>query len=222
MTYTEQHLAETARIIERLDHAAIDHLREVAAADSLTIEAAQADLRDYPIGEAFDSIVSIGLLMFFDCPTALRTLAELQAHVRPGGTAIVNVLVEGTTYFDMFDAAGHCLFARDELLRRFAGWTILMSENVDYPAPGGESSRSRPSSVAIPALRRRRRHSQIPALVAAPGAAQRTCSVRMACDRLDRVYPQRVSMRSYTMRSRSVMCPSVVMRQPAMRHSRSR
>ena len=118
--------------------AAIDHLREVAAAESLVIDAAQADLRDYPIGEAFDTVVSIGLLMFFDCPTALRALAELQAHVKPGGTAIVNVLVEGTTYLDMFDAAGHCLFARDALLRRFAGWTILASEFVDYPAPGGQ------------------------------------------------------------------------------------
>ena len=117
--------------------AAIARLREVAAAESLAIAAAQADLRDYPIGENFDTVVSIGLLMFFDCPTALRALAELQAHVKPGGTGIVNVLVEGTTYLDMFDAGGHCLLHREELERRFARWTILASEFSDYPAPGG-------------------------------------------------------------------------------------
>lgn len=114
---------------------AIEHVRQVAAGEGLDIDAAQADLRNHPIGEDFDSVVSIGLLMFFDCPTAFASLAELQAHVKPGGTAIVNVLVQGTTYLDMFDDAGHCLFARDELPRRFAGWTILASEFADYPAP---------------------------------------------------------------------------------------
>ncbi|MFZ2651752.1 MAG: class I SAM-dependent methyltransferase [Burkholderiaceae bacterium] len=117
--------------------AAIEHLRRVAAAEGLGVEAAQADLRNYVIGEDFDSIVSIGLLMFFDCPAAFRSLGEIQAHVKPGGTAVVNVLVQGTTYLDMFDAHSHCLFDRDEMLRRFARWTILASEFSDYPAPGG-------------------------------------------------------------------------------------
>jgi tellurite methyltransferase len=117
--------------------AAIGHLRAVAAGESLDIDAAQVDLRRYAIDEDFDTIVSIGLLMFFDCATALASLAEIQSHVKPGGTAIVNVLVEGTTYLDMFDPAGHCLFARDELLRHFEGWTLLASEFADYPAPGG-------------------------------------------------------------------------------------
>jgi tellurite methyltransferase len=117
--------------------AAVGHLRAVAATEGLDIGAAQADLRRYAIDEDFDTIVSIGLLMFFDCATALASLAAIQAHVKPGGTAIVNVLVEGTTYLDMFDPAGHCLFARDELARRFAGWKLLASEIADYPAPGG-------------------------------------------------------------------------------------
>ncbi len=117
--------------------AAIEHLRAVAATENLDIDAAQVDLRRYVIDEDFDTIVSIGLLMFFDCPTAVASLAEVQAHVKPGGTAIINVLVEGTTFLDMFDPAGHCLFARDELPRRFAGWMILASEFADYPAPGG-------------------------------------------------------------------------------------
>ncbi len=115
---------------------AIEHLRQVAAQERLDIDAVQADLRDHAIAGEFDGIVSIGLLMFFDCATAFRVLGELQAYVKPGGTALVNVLVEGTTYLDMFDAAGYCLFARDELPRRFAGWTILASEFADYPAPG--------------------------------------------------------------------------------------
>ena len=116
--------------------AAIEHLRQVAAAEGLGLDAAQVDLRNHAIDADFDCVVSIGLLMFFDCPTALRALAQLQAHVKPGGTAIVNLLVEGTTYLDMFDPASHCLFERDELARRFEGWTILASEFADYPAPG--------------------------------------------------------------------------------------
>ena len=77
--------------------AAIDHIRSTAAANKLSITAATADLRRYELEEDFDTIVSIGLLMFFDCPTAFRQLAQLQQHVRPGSVAVVNVPVEGTS-----------------------------------------------------------------------------------------------------------------------------
>jgi tellurite methyltransferase len=113
---------------------AIEHLRRVAQTESLPISAAQADLRTYLVREDFDTVVSIGLLMFFDCPTAFSQLQNLQAHVRPGGVAVINVLVEGTTFLDMFDSTGHCLFGREELHKRFAGWEILRSEYQNFPA----------------------------------------------------------------------------------------
>jgi len=116
-------------------HAAIEHIRHVAANDGLPIEAAEVDLRNYELTEDFDTVVSIGLLMFFDCPTAFHQLAQLQSRVRPGGTAVINVLVEGTTYLDMFDVHGHCLFTRDEMLGRFAGWNVLSYEYRDFAAP---------------------------------------------------------------------------------------
>lgn len=115
---------------------AIGHLREQALAQSLAIRAEEADLRTYEIVQDYDAVVSIGLLMFFDCPTAFAQLESLQARVRPGGVAVINVLVEGTTYTDMFDPAGHCLFAPDELRRRFAGWEVLVCEQREFPAPG--------------------------------------------------------------------------------------
>lgn len=117
------------------NHTAIEHLRQLARAQALSIDAEEVDLRSYALREDFDAIVCIGLLMFFDCPTALAQLAGIQAHVRPGGVAAVNVLVEGTTYGDMFDSSSHCLFARDELDRRFSGWQMLRSERQDFPAP---------------------------------------------------------------------------------------
>lgn len=116
-------------------HTAIEHLRQVAQAESLSIEAVEADLRTYELHEDFDTVVSIGLLMFFDCPTAFAQLRNMQAHVRPGGVAVVNVLVAGTTYLDMFDPSSHCLFSREEMHMRFAGWEILRSEYQDFPAP---------------------------------------------------------------------------------------
>lgn len=115
--------------------AAIEHIRARAAGEGAAVSAARADLRDHPIAGEYDAIVCIGLLMFFDCPTALRVLADLQGHVRPGGLAVVNVLVEGTTFMDMFDPAGYCLFSPAELESRFAGWTIEMSEQSEFPAP---------------------------------------------------------------------------------------
>lgn len=115
--------------------AAIGHLRQRAAAESLPIEAVEADLRTHEIDEDVDCAVTIGLLMFFDCPTARRVLSMLQARVRPGGIAVVNVLVEGTTWLDMFDAGKCCLFARGEMAERFAGWEILHSEFRDFDMP---------------------------------------------------------------------------------------
>lgn len=115
-------------------HTAIEHLRRVAQAESLTVEAAEADLRTYEVRDDYDAVACIGLLMFFDCPTAFAQLQQLQSHVRPGGVAVVNVLVQGTTYLGMFDPSSHCLFARDEMHKRFAGWEIVVAEFQDFPA----------------------------------------------------------------------------------------
>jgi len=118
---------------------AIAHVRGVAARDALAIHAAEADLRSYELTDDFDSVVSIGLLMFFDCATAIRQLENLKSRVRPGGTAIINVLLEGTTYLEMFDLQSHCLFARDELKRRFDGWQVASYEFRDFDAPGNRT-----------------------------------------------------------------------------------
>ena len=97
-----------------------------------------AHLRAHRPEGTFDAVVAIGLLMFFDCATALRQLGVLQSHLRPGGVAVVNVLVEGTTYLDMFEPGEYCLFARDELARRFAGWEIVHDGFAEFAAPNGQ------------------------------------------------------------------------------------
>jgi tellurite methyltransferase len=116
--------------------AAIEYLRQRAAAAKLPIEAIEADLRDYRIDGDFDCVVSIGLLMFFDCATSLRTVSMLQERVRPGGIAVINTLIEGTSYFDIFQPGSYCLLARDELRQHFFGWDILHLEYRDFEAPG--------------------------------------------------------------------------------------
>ena len=116
--------------------AAIGFLCQRAAAAKLPIEAIEADLRDYRIDGDFDCVVSIGVLMFFDCATSLRTVSMLQERVRPGGIAVINTLIEGTTYFDIFQPGSYCLLARDELRQCFSGWEILHLDYRDFEAPG--------------------------------------------------------------------------------------
>jgi tellurite methyltransferase len=118
--------------------AAVAHLQGVAARRSLPIEATRADLAAYAIQGEFDTVVSIGLLMFLDCPAAYAQLGRLRACLRPGGHAIVNVLVQGTTWTDVLDPASHCLLAPGELARQFDGWTILHAEASAFPAAGGK------------------------------------------------------------------------------------
>ena len=117
--------------------AAIDHLRAAARAEGLPVEAAVADLRSYTLAEDFDAVACIGLLMFFDCARADAQLAQLQARVRPGGVAVVNVLVQGTTFLDMFAGQAPCLYVPDELRRRFAGWELLLDERQEFTVPDG-------------------------------------------------------------------------------------
>ena len=121
--------------------AAIEHIRARSAAEGAQVSASFADLRNYRIRGDYDCIVSIGLLMFFDYQTAFKVLSQLQAHVRPGGVAAINVLVEGTTYLDMFDPASYCLFAPGEVESRFAGWKIEVSELSEFEAPRGTVKR---------------------------------------------------------------------------------
>lgn len=117
--------------------AAIEHLQARAAAEALPVQAVLQDLASHHVEGEFDTVVCIGLLMFFDCDTAWRKLRELQDHLRPGGVAVVNVLVEGTTYLAMFDPQAHCLPTAATLLERFAGWEILAADHEDFPAPDG-------------------------------------------------------------------------------------
>lgn len=116
--------------------AAVEHMQRRAALEGLTVVATQADLSGYPINGSYDTVVSIGLLMFFDGPTAWTVLADLQRSVRPGGCLVLNLLVEGTTYMDMFDPLHHCLFTPAALQQRFDGWRIHSCELSDFDAPG--------------------------------------------------------------------------------------
>lgn len=114
---------------------AIESLSERAAARALPIDAQLADAVAYQPPQRFDTIVSIGLLMFLDCATAEALLLRLQAAVRPGGALLVNVLVRGTTFMDMFDADGYCLFEPERLSALFAGWEIVRCDDARFPAP---------------------------------------------------------------------------------------
>jgi len=115
--------------------AAIRHVKARASAEAVTVSASLTDLRNYPLSEKYDCIVCIGLLMFFDCPMASKVLSQLQAHVRPGGLAVINVLVQGTTYMDMFDPSSHCLFTPSEVQQRFVHWNMERFEINEFDAP---------------------------------------------------------------------------------------
>jgi tellurite methyltransferase len=115
---------------------AVERIRATAAQEKLAVEASGADLSTHSIERSYDTIVAIGLLMFFRRERALALLADIQANVAAGGCAIVNVLIEGTTYLGMFDPDNYYLFGRDELEQCFAGWKILVSRHDSFPAPG--------------------------------------------------------------------------------------
>jgi len=115
---------------------AIERIRKAAQSQRLAVEAVEANLADFQIGRDYDTIVAIGLLMFFPQARALAFLEDIQARIRPGGRAVVNGLIEGTTYMDMFTPGEYYLFRREELADRFAGWAMELMRYDNFPAPG--------------------------------------------------------------------------------------
>jgi hypothetical protein len=52
---------------------------------------------------------------------------ERQVHLVPGGTMVVNVLMDGTTYMDKFDPNAHCLIPQSFLQAQYSCWQVIAS-----------------------------------------------------------------------------------------------
>lgn len=115
---------------------AIERVRKSASTENLVIEGVLADLEVFEITGRFDTIVAIGLLMFFGRDRALALLDEIKEHVDEQGVAIVNVLTAGTTFMGMFEPNHYYLFGRRELEDHFKGWSIVYAGHDGFDAPG--------------------------------------------------------------------------------------
>lgn len=116
---------------------AIARIESAAKNEGLPIETHVRDIATWKADRLYDTIVSIGLLMFFPRERALELLDTVQQHVKPGGRAIVNVLIEGTTFMEMFEPGHFYLFGHNELAERFASWTLVDLAFESFDAPGG-------------------------------------------------------------------------------------
>jgi tellurite methyltransferase len=122
---------------------AIADLRERAQRAQVSLEAHTIDLEGWRPERGFDTVICIGLLMFFARRTALAGLDAVRDAVSPGGIAAVNVLIEGTTFMKMFDPQAHHLFTHAEVLAPFSGWKVLEDREETFPAEGGTIKRFR-------------------------------------------------------------------------------
>jgi tellurite methyltransferase len=115
---------------------AVRRINADAQKEGLPVRAIEAHTETRTIDRDYDTIVAIGLLMFFRRDVALPLLRTIQEHIKPGGRAVINVLIEGTTYMDMFDRDNYFLFPRGLLEEKFAGWSLLVARYQSFPAPG--------------------------------------------------------------------------------------
>lgn len=129
--------------VEALDAspAAIEHLRRLAASESLTVDAREADLRAHGIDGGYDTVVSIGLLCYFECAAALRAFSRLREAVRLGGVLFVNLLVDGTTWIEGFADGPRCLLPADDWRTRLEDWQILVDDRIDIAVADGKVKR---------------------------------------------------------------------------------
>ncbi len=116
---------------------AIQHVATVARAEGLNVLPVQHDAATYRFDGTFDAVVAIGILMFFPRDVALGLLEKVQRAVRPAGHAIVTVLLQGTTFTDVFDGDRYHLFDPEELRRAFDGWEVRSWRQEELPSPNG-------------------------------------------------------------------------------------
>jgi tellurite methyltransferase len=130
---------------------AVDDLAARALASGLDVWVRAVDLAGWRPEETYDAVNCIGLLMFFARDDALAGLQAVRDAVRPGGVAVVNALIEGTTFMAMFDPDEHHLFRPGEIAAPFAGWTVLDDRVEEFAAPGDKLKRFRTLIARRPA-----------------------------------------------------------------------
>ena len=130
-------------VVHALDAApaGVKDLRRRAQSLALPITAELANLAQYRIKETYDCIVSIGLLMFFPPRFAKERLGDISNAVKAGGIAVINTLIEGTTYLNMFESNHYYLFRETELELHFKDWEIVESRIDSFPAPSATVKR---------------------------------------------------------------------------------
>ena len=130
---------------------AVDDLAQRALASGLDIRVRAIDLKGWRPDEAYDAVACIGLLMFFGRDDALAGVGAVRDAVRAGGVAVVNAMIEGSTFTAMFDPDEHYLFKPAELSAPFAGWEILHDSEEEFPASGDKVKRFRTLIARRPA-----------------------------------------------------------------------
>lgn len=118
--------------IDACPHAVADLARRALQA-GVSIETRAQDLAGWRADRRYDTVVSIGLLMFLPCDRAWALLDELRRATAPSGVLVLNILVEGTTYGEMFDGDRHCLLPVGALRQRFDGWQLLEECVEEFP-----------------------------------------------------------------------------------------
>jgi tellurite methyltransferase len=121
--------------------AAVQRVRREANRLGLRLRVVAADIGSFEIEEKYDCVVCIGLLMFFERPRALSLLRDVRGAVNAAGLAVVNALIEGTTFLGMFDPTRHYLFRPGEIEAAFVDWDVIHASNSEYPAPDGTAKR---------------------------------------------------------------------------------
>ncbi len=120
---------------------AVEDLAERALASGLDLWVRAVDLKGWRPEETYDAVNCIGLLMFFGREDALAGLQAVRDAVKPGGVAVVNALVAGTTFLAMFDPDEYYLFEPEEIAAPFSGWEVLHDSVEDFAAPGDKRKR---------------------------------------------------------------------------------
>ena len=92
--------------------AAIGHWRQRAQVENPPLQCLLAQAQDTIFEGCYDTVLAIGLFMFMDCQLAYQQVEKMKTLTCLNGVMVCNVLIEGTSYLDMFGRADVCLRAR--------------------------------------------------------------------------------------------------------------
>jgi len=127
----------------------IAKVRDMAAAESLSVEAIECDMRDYTFPGRFDLIVCYGCLHLIHSHEWPRVIARMKAVTTAGGYNLTGAMTDKAPEPEDQRGLWVGLFREGELPAQYADWQVLEDKTFDFEHQHPDGPRHRHTGESL-------------------------------------------------------------------------